>query len=194
MGNRKTDRRVLIARLESRLRLSVSQDANGWTVVDPSADTHIIYVSSSAGNDANSGLSTSAPVKTIAKGYSLLRDGMPDWLLLKKGDTWHETLGAGWTKSGRSATEPLLVSSYGSGARPVLATGADTGLDTQGDANWVDFIGINFYANTRDPNSPDYTPGVDLNQAGFRWLAPTTGLLIEDCVFNYFGTNIMIQE
>src|SRR6266478_3333053 len=66
--------------LENRRLLSVSLDANGWTLVTPSPDSRIIYVSSSTGNDANSGLSRFAPLKTIAKGESLLRDGMPDWL------------------------------------------------------------------------------------------------------------------
>src|SRR6266705_2770789 len=52
-------------------------DANGWTVFTPSADTMAIYVSNSTGNDANNGLSATTPVKTIAKGYSLLRSGFP---------------------------------------------------------------------------------------------------------------------
>jgi len=42
-------------RLEDRLLLVVYQDARGWTVVDPSADTRTIYVSNSTGNDANDG-------------------------------------------------------------------------------------------------------------------------------------------
>lgn len=178
--------------LENRRHLSVSINSAGWTSLTPSPDSRIIYVSNSTGSDANTGLSRTTPLKSIAKAKSLLRDGMPDWLLLKRGDTWRESLG-NWTLSGRSASEPLLVSSYGSGARPTLATGNESGLDTSGDANSVAFIGLNFYANTRDPNSPDYNP-VDLNQTGFRWLAPTDSLLIEDCAFGFFGTNIIIQE
>jgi len=179
--------------LENRQLLSVSLDANGWTNLTPSPDTRTIYVSSSTGSDANNGLSSSTPLQTIAKAKSLMRDGMPDWLLLKRGDTWHESLGV-WTLSGRSADQPLLVSSYGSGARPILATGSDSGLDTQGDANSVAFIGLDFYADTRDPNSPDYDPTVDPNQTGFRWLAPTNSLLIEDCNFSFYGTNIILQQ
>src|SRR5690242_10776982 len=49
-------------------------DSNGWTVFTPSTDSRMIYVSSSTGNDANSGSSASAPVKTLAKGVSLLRN------------------------------------------------------------------------------------------------------------------------
>src|SRR6185369_16029394 len=90
---------------------SLPVDANGWTVFTPSADTHIIYVSSSQGNDANDGLSVNTPVKTFNRGTSLMRQGFPDWLLLKKGDTWSgESLQI--RTSGRSATEPQLISSY----------------------------------------------------------------------------------
>jgi hypothetical protein len=85
-------------------------DANGWTVFTPSADTHIIYVSSSQGNDNYSGLSVSAPVKTISHGLSLLRDGYPDWLLLKKGDSWTESNQI--KTSGLSAIAPMVISSY----------------------------------------------------------------------------------
>src|SRR6266478_762988 len=100
-------------------------DPNGWTVFTPSSGTRTIYISNSSGNDSNSGLSQSTPVKTIAKGVSLLRDGYPDWLLLKKGDAWtNEVLGNPIAVSGRSAAEPMLISSYGSGARPLLKTDA----------------------------------------------------------------------
>jgi len=63
-------------------------DAKGWTTFAPSANTHIIYVSSSTGSDSNSGLSQNAAVATIDKGLSLIRDGSADWLLLKAGDTF----------------------------------------------------------------------------------------------------------
>src|SRR5437870_5259348 len=105
--------------LETRALLSVSIDSDGWTLNTPSSDTQVVYVSATGGNDANSGLSTQAPVKTLAKGISLLRDGKPDWLLLKKGDTWNAGLGS-WSKSGRSTSEPMLISSYGTGPRPLL--------------------------------------------------------------------------
>src|SRR5262245_21659489 len=63
-------------------------DANGWTVFSPSSDSRTVYVSSSIGSDSNDGLSQSAPVKSLFKAVSLVRSGYPDWLLLKKGDTW----------------------------------------------------------------------------------------------------------
>src|SRR5688572_21963771 len=81
------------------------RDANGWTNFTPSGDSRVIYVSST-GNDSNSGLSASSPVKTIAKAKTLMRDLKPDWMLLKRGDTWNESLGD-WRRRGRSSTEPM---------------------------------------------------------------------------------------
>jgi hypothetical protein len=90
----------------------MSLDANGWTVFSPSADTHKIYVSNSMGSDANDGLSENTPVQTLAKGLSLMRDGYPDWLLLKAGDTWTGEAFDYVPSSGRSAAEPMLISSW----------------------------------------------------------------------------------
>ena len=99
----------------------------GWTVFTPSADTRTVYVSSSLGNDSNNGLSEAAPKRTIAAGKALMRDNFPDWLLLKCGDTWDEPIGT-WPNSGRSLTEPTLISSYGTGERPFLRTGTSDGV------------------------------------------------------------------
>src|SRR5262249_47758043 len=95
-------------------------DTNGWTVFTPSADTKMTYVSSSTGNDFNDGRTINTPVKTLYKGASLLRSGYPDWLLLKKGDTWTDQAletapGDNFGRGGRSSTEPMLVASYGTG-------------------------------------------------------------------------------
>ncbi len=98
----------------------------GWTVLTASSDTRTSYVSA-AGNDAWDGLSpdfvrgTSGPKLTINAGRTLLRDGSPDWLMLRRGDKFTGGLG-GWNRSGRSVTEPMLISSYGSAtARPVVS-------------------------------------------------------------------------
>jgi len=81
-------------------------DDQGWTVFKPSADTHIIFVSSSQGHDwdtptyyqinspelangdAFSPVGSIKAYKTLAAAYKQLRDGHPDWLLLKRGDVW----------------------------------------------------------------------------------------------------------
>lgn len=52
-------------------------DANGWTIINSTPDTRTIYVSSSAGSDANSGLTPDAPLATIGHAKTLLRDLRP---------------------------------------------------------------------------------------------------------------------
>src|SRR6185503_11767786 len=104
--------------LEDRRLFSMSVDAQGWTNVAPIADSRVVYVSSSLGSDTNNGLSPDSPVKTVAKGRSMLRNNSPDWLLLKRGDVWFERYGL-LNVSGRSAQEPILISAYGAGDRPV---------------------------------------------------------------------------
>ena len=175
--------------------LSVSTDAAGWTVVTPPKDARVIYVSSSTGDNANSGTSPAGPLKTIAAGISLLRDGTGDQLLLRRGDTWHESLGM-WRKSGRSASEPLVVGAYGTGDRPLLMTGAgpgfSTGASSSPEVDHVDLIGLHFYANARDPASPSFR--TTENVSGLQLMARTDGLLIEDCSVQAYGTNVVIQE
>ena len=65
-----------------------SLDANGLPIIAPQSNSRVIYVSSSTGSDSNTGLSPNSPLKTIAAGEALLRNGYPDQLLLKAGDTF----------------------------------------------------------------------------------------------------------
>ena len=121
--------------LEPRVLLSVSLDAAGWTVVDPSADTRTVYVSSSEGDNSNTGLTPDDPVQTLRKGKSLIRNHSSDWLLLKRGDVWHESFGQ-WTKSGRSADQPIVIGAYGSGTeRPWIQSGDDHGFSVMNSRN-----------------------------------------------------------
>lgn len=86
-------------------------DSQGWTDLTSISGSRVVYVSSSEGSDRNRGSSPEQPVASIGKGYSLLRNGKPDQLLLKRGDNWTEDLL--WRKSGLSKTEPIILSSYG---------------------------------------------------------------------------------
>jgi len=170
----------------------------GFTELTPSPDSRIIHVSSSQGNDANSGEDEANPVQSIARGITLLRDGFPDWLLLRKGDTWYESLGQ-WRKSGRSASEPMVVYSYGaSTARPLLKTGSGNGMTTVGSGgsppsmDYLVFKGIHFYAHTRDPDSPEFIDST--TNKGIEWLMGADSLLIEDCKFDYYSIGIVLQK
>lgn len=111
--------RLGLSPFKSQSVASVETPGFQWTEPTPHASTRIVYVSK-AGSDANDGLSELTPKLTIAAGVALLRDGFPDWLLLRRGDTWvHERFG-NWAKSGLDATNKMLIGAYGTGARPII--------------------------------------------------------------------------
>jgi len=183
-----------IESLEQRALLSVTLDPNGWTVVTPASSSHVIYCSSSTGNDANNGLSPAAPVQTLAHAIGLLRDHSGDQLLLMRGDVWHSDLGV-WRKSGKSAEQPMLIGAYGPGDRPELMTGGESGFDAISSINSeidnVDIIGIHFYSDGRDPTSPDFTGPV--NATGIDVLTKTSNFLVEDCQIEGYFDDINVQ-
>ena len=86
------------------------------------------YVSSSAGSDANTGTSISAPWKTLAKANAqALQPG--DSVLLRRGDVWNESLVPG--SSGTQAS-PIAFDAYGTGPAPNL-----TGYYSVPSSAWV---------------------------------------------------------
>lgn len=183
-----------IESLEQRALLSVTLDPNGWTVVTPGPGARVIYCSSSTGNDANTGLSPAIPVQTLAHAISLLRNDSGDQLLLKRGDVWHSDLGV-WRKSGKSADQPMVIGAYGTGDRPELMTGTESGFDAISSINSeidnVDIIGIHFYSDGRDPTSPDFTGPV--NATGIDVLTKTSNFLVEDCQIEGYFDDINVQ-
>ena len=177
--------------LEQRKMLSVSVDSAGWTQIGKSGDSRVIYVSSSQGSDSNSGTSQDSPVRSLNKAKSLLRSGMPDHMLLKRGDTWNESLGT-WNKSGRSASEPMLIGAYGSDdARPQLKTGTSNGFDLNGKrADHLAIVGIHLNSHTRDPYSSSFSS--TSSNYGIRFIGSGKGLLVEDVVVENYGNNISL--
>lgn len=168
----------------------VTRDANGWTQVTPSSDSRLVYVSN-AGNDSNDGLSPSTPKATIAAANSLIRNGYPDHLLLRRGDTFVLSGGLGSWKSGRSATEPIVFSYYGSsGARPVVKI-TNEFINHNGNVrNYQFFKGVDIYKSNSDPSSPDFT-NVSSTTA-VRFVGGGANLRIEDCRFRFL--EIVIQS
>ena len=157
----------------------------GWTVFTASANTRQVYVSSSTGNDTNNGLTPATAKRTIAAGKALIRNGFPDWLLLKKGDSWSEAIG-NWPMQGVNAAEPQLVSSYGTGPRPLLMTGSLNGMSGMGGGSrpWLAVVGIHFRGRDGAPTS---APN------GMHFLTPVQGLLIEDCLFERYQTGVVVD-
>ena len=186
-------RQFLFETLEPKTPLAVSMGVDGWTVVDPSQDTQIVYVSSSLGDDANDGLTQQTAKKTIASGKSLLRDGFPDWLLLKRGDVWVDEDFGDWSASGRSEQEPVLISAYGQGDRPLLKT-TGNGINTiHNSISNIAIIGIHLYAYKRDPDSPDYDASA-YAASGISWFKSGENFLIEDVYVDSYRTGMVIQN
>jgi hypothetical protein len=162
----------------------------GFTKLTKSDDSRVVYVSES-GNDDNDGLSEDKPLKTPEAGVQKLRGGHPDWLLFKRGDTFDANLG-NWALSGRSAKEPMLVSAYGDGARPLFRTGGGQAIDSVNSSDGaahidhVWFVGLSFYANGRDPSDKAFNGNPD-NVEGIHWRTGTSDLLVEDCVLRFYG-------
>jgi hypothetical protein len=167
-----------------------------WSTYSESVDTLKIYVSSSTGDDDNDGLTDATPKATItgtngAKSLRVGRTGKPDWLLLKRGDTWDETALKGMWFNGRSADEPTIITAYGDEAlaRPVWKCNTSNGgIFDNGNANekmdYLAILHIDFYCSKQDPNSSDYDPswitvrGINSNNK-LNWR------LIEGCRFRF---------
>ena len=188
--NGRNDRRgALVESVESRRHFSVSLAPSGFDVVTPSSDTRTIYVSSSTGSNQNNGRSTTHPVQTIAFAETLLRDGMPDHLLLKRGDRFVGGFG-NWQLSGRSPDEPILIGSYGKGARPLINTGIDEGIGTVSGRRSVDNVvvmSLHFVAGGYDGTNGGFqTSGVHLVGAADHWL-------VEDCSIEGYKDNVVLD-
>ncbi len=164
---------------------SAGRDANGFTIFTPSPDSRVIYVSSVDGNNANDGRTPQTAVRTLAAGYALLRHGMPDHMYLKRGDTWSESLGH-WRKSGRSAAEPMVVSTYGTAPdRPLLLANhmwfRQGGNSSPASINYVSVAGI---ACKAPAGGADFAVS---------WLDAGGDVLFEDLYMEGFKDNMAVQ-
>lgn len=182
------------------------RDADGWTVFTPSADSRIIYVSSSQGDDGSGGVyqrddkaigadpraPTGAikPFKTFSAAFKKARDGHPDWILLRRGDTFHGPVAV---RNGRALNEPFLLASYGaSGPMPLVKTGSKRALEICCKSfNDIAIQGISFYAHTRNFDSPEFK-STDGGSGVFAYVEKGqrgSGLLIEGCRFRFYTGN-----
>jgi hypothetical protein len=194
--------------------------SDGWTIICATTGTGscssgtytgtcIVYVSQSGGG-AGSCTPQSPPVtntpssailcQTIAAGYAALRNNTSDQMLLAKGDTWSDT-NQGWAKSGISSSQPMLLGSYGSGARPIIQSSPASDavfnfINTTAGDNLA-IIDIEFYSYKRDPSNPSFvSPPISevtalnmlYNAKQMRWV------LIEGCKFSWFTGSIGAQD
>eukprot|EP00913_Durusdinium_trenchii_P006019 g5631.t1 len=163
-------------------------DAQGWTQLTAGEGARVVYVSSSAGRDANSGLSAAQAKRTLGAARGLLRDGAGDWLLLRRGDVWEESL-QGWSVGGRDAGARAVVGAYGRSAeRPVVrsveghAFSLGGALGGAGGVSHLAIVGVRFEAG-----------GGGAGASGLWWLGGGDDLLIEDCVFAGGANGIVLQ-
>lgn len=186
------------------------QDSNGWSIITPDTETRIVYVSSTDGNDSLARPYLSAEVdepfnptnihayRTIEAAYSQLRDGKPDWILLKKGDNF-ELTNKLWLKSGKSQSAHLVFGAYGNinDKRPIVDSGIGDVIKGTKDRSFVTITGIEFYASKRDPGASSFvgwsadigSPVAFSNIAGHG----ITGLHFENNRFNYYGAALSIN-
>jgi hypothetical protein len=173
---------------------------DGWTPITLAPGAREVFVSSSMGSDSNTGLSPDQPVRTLYRGYQLIRPASADHMRLRRGDIWVDQAIAGqygsWDKYGRSATEPIVIHTYGdSPNRPIIKAGVrDIGMRIQGGGDWngnIWIVGVHFQANRRMPGDPNFNPNTNVN--GLVWYGRGGNLLVEDCIFEYYAMNVTIQ-
>jgi len=132
------------------------------------------------------------PCATYVKAYSYTHNLTPDWILMKRGDSFVGSVSTR-IRNGRSAIEPFLVGAYGdTGVAPIFKVPADDyAIRFAGSIRWLAVSGITFYAYTRDPESPDYVNSDGVN--GLYAYANDTnvleGVLFEGCKFIFFLNN-----
>lgn len=177
------------------IAITVSPGGTGpdYRTFTTSADSRVVYVSSSQGSDANDGLTPGTAKQTIAAGAALMRHQFPDWLLLRRGDSWSEGLGH-WRKSGRSATEPMLFGHYGSMGepRPILRapnTGAFKRQGGGGSPPRIDFLAFDGIEMT-----PLARAASDATDSGFGWLGPGGTVYVQDCHIHGWSFNVSVEN
>ncbi|MEM9414639.1 MAG: right-handed parallel beta-helix repeat-containing protein [Planctomycetota bacterium] len=177
--------------------VSPESPAAGFTAYRRSEDTRVIYVAAN-GNDANNGLSPGTAVRTLDRGAELMRDGKPDWMLIRRGDVFdlpEDSNGSFryWNAGGRSYDEPMIVGAYGdsNAPRPRINSNGRGVLRSVSESHLV-FRDLHFTANFRDPHGPEFDGGGDM-ETGIS-VSETTDLRFEGCLVEYFSMNMMFRD
>jgi len=174
---------------ESCPTLEGQLDADGWLLPVPGTNRLKVYVSSSTGNDLNSGFSEVAPLKTLRKARDVVGNNYADYdsysVLLLRGDTFNDPFG-NWRLPGKTKENPALMSSYGdvTKARPVVAPASDQpGLDLSGSNNGnLQIKGLDFKA----------APG-GVSQVGIALVYSGDNTFIEDVRVQGFLFGLIVQ-
>ncbi|MDG1819167.1 MAG: hypothetical protein P8H31_04980 [Porticoccaceae bacterium] len=185
-------------------------DESGWSIITPSEDSRLIYVSSSLGDDETAEFYAPRdiadieepglikPFKTIEAANANTREGYPDWILLLRGDVWevHENI---QLNTGRSKNERSVVTSYGAGdQRPIIKSDANETFRIWSHRKYIAITGLAIYAYTRDPASSEFSGWGQVTESiAVRMYSPKESamgtVLLEDNDFNYFSKGIAIN-
>jgi len=169
---------VLAALVILILGVTDGRAQNGWTDLTPPAGALVFYVAAN-GSDSNPG-TQAAPFQSIQRGYSALRDGQPDQVRLRCGDTWNLSQQVTITKGG-SATHYQVIGSYGTGPRPKITSPQVAFRGESIGKRHVAFVGLDIVCTN---------PREDSNciiMLGWR------NILIEDCYLHEAGYPLVIQ-
>lgn len=181
---------------EHRFRLVIKPgptipSVGGWTTFTAVPGARVIHVSAN-GNDTADGTEQN-PRRTLAGGFALLRSGQPDWLLLRRGDSFTLTGSFQWNKSGPSSGPGTMrLGAYGDEnlPRPVLLSEGGylvitPGYQARTPLHRLAFTDIHLHAAARIANSSTATSnlnGIHLvaTQYGGTGL-PFSDILLENC-------------
>ncbi len=174
-------------------------DEQGWTEFAASSASRIVYVSS-AGNDSTGQVYSLSQVPdpfnpgtvnafaTIAAASARTRNASPDWILLRRGDTFSANI---TLKSGASAGQYALLGAYGNSLSMPVVHPLNTSVSAvtiPSNTQHSVIQGIDFYAVRRNPAVAGYTT------AGTMGISAVTNqiinnILIEGCRFRFFTGN-----
>lgn len=147
-----------------------------------------LYVNPTTGNDANSGLVSTAPKRTMAAAYAAMSNGNPMAMLLARGSTFSERVPK-WDKSGRAIDAPIMLGAYGNEADPCPRVVGDgqPGFEVYNRTlNFVTVQSIEFDSGRTDWGS---------QHAGLDWMGSTwRGILFEDCGFSHYSGGAIIRS
>lgn len=204
----------LLQAVPARAYLNLPRDSSGWTIFTPSSDSRILYVSTS-GNNTTATVYTQAnhpnwsnpknpgainAYRTYAAAFAQTRDGYPDWILFKRGDTFEAEAMQTNVRNGRSATEPFLISDYGtSGDSPILNPNRAMGFNPTNNKQYWALTNLDFYYYKHDPTNAQFDAVTEQASEVFRVYA--SGLyriqhgLIEGNRFRYHkGASVQCEQ
>ena len=158
-----------------------------FTPIQASFDTRKIYLSHELGDNNFNGLAPTpqggnvGPKKTADAAFSLMRQGYPDHVLIRRGeiesgrpkwwDIRHFSV-ANVTRGGRSDVERSVIGWYGTGHKPRIAA-----PQWGSGKSFINVIGLHIYTPTGVIGDPAFNASCET----FSLLNGPSGILIEDC-------------